>query len=134
MSRIISTFIPLLNKEIILKALDNLEVNYILKDEKIVIESKYYGFLKKENNGQYLISGDEEVVGSNFQKLLVNEYKKIEEDIKIQKEKEKIELEKKIYIEKKKNEIYALSKKNGYSVKETNNNGEIKLVLIKRTY
>ena len=78
---------------------------------------------------------------SEFLKTVENEYqslyqKKLKElELKrLEEEKRRLEQERIAFIEKQKSTIIARAKEKGYSVKEENVKGKIKLVLVRNTY
>ncbi|PEQ91719.1 hypothetical protein CN481_15635 [Bacillus sp. AFS006103] len=54
--------------------------------------------------------------------------------VRLEEEKRRLEEEKKLYVENQKQKIYDRARKLGYSVTETEQEGNIKLMLVKRTY
>ena len=159
MSAVIKTITPFINKELLLKALDALDCHYTLKANEIVTERiDYYGnqkFVLK--NGRFLFQHDSSANRERYpwRNLNLKEHKpvssflqaveakyhffynqKMEELEKQRHEEELIRLEneRKAFVEKQKENIIAKAKEKGYSIKEENVKGKIKLVLVRNTY
>ncbi len=166
MSAVVKTATPFINKELLLKALENIGCITTLQGNEILTDRKdFYGLQKfslldgryvfmhdsSAESGIYMtqlggypwgnIKNQEYKSASEFLKLVEKEYlilyqSKLEELELKRLEEEKILLEKERldYIEKQKTTIIERAKEQGYSIKEENIKGKIKLILIKNTY
>jgi hypothetical protein len=159
MSAIVKTITPFIDKEILLQALDAIGCKYTLIGDEIITERiDYYGNQKFVLvNGRYVFQHDSSAnrVVYPWRNLNFKEYntvrdflaaveskyiylynKKIEELEKQRQEEERIRMEneRKAFVEKQKQNIIAKAKEKGYSVKEENVKGKIKLILVRNTY
>lgn len=159
MSAVVKTITPFINQEFLLKALDAIGCKYTLQGNEIVTERvDYYGNQKFVFvNGRFVLQHDssanqeqyfwrnlnfkEYKTVSSFLEAVEEKYRffynqKMEELEKQRQEEERIRLEneRKAFVEKQKQAIIAKAKEKGYSVKEENVKGKIKLVLVRNTY
>lgn len=159
MSAVVKTITPFINKELLLQALDAIDCKYTLRGNEIITERvDFYGnqkFVLKD--GRFLFQHDSSANMEQYpwRNLNLKEYKtvssflkaveekylyfynlKMEEIEKQRQEEERIRLEneRKAFVEKQKERIIAKAKEQGYSVKEENVKGKIKLVLVRNTY
>ncbi|MEI8202840.1 MAG: hypothetical protein WCH34_07505 [Bacteroidota bacterium] len=155
MSAIIKTITPFLNKELLLNALDCVGCKYWVDENEIVTEridfsgNQTFIFI----NGRYQIKHYNHESFNNFSQNnnrkplaqflqeVEKEYnflfdKKMEELEEQRQEEERIRIEKerKAFVEQQKENIIAKAKEKGYSVKEENVKGKIKLILVRNTY
>lgn len=159
MSAVVKTITPFINKEILLQALNAIDCKYSLQGNDIITERvDYYGNQKFVLiNGRFQLQHDSSANREQYpwRNLNVKEYKtvssfleivevkynyfynlKMEELEKQRLEAERIrfENERKAFIEKQKESIIAKAKEKGYSIKEENIKGKVKLVLVRNTY
>lgn len=159
MSAVVKTITPFINKELLLQALDAIGCKYTLQGNEIITERvDHYGHQKFVLiNGRYQFQHDssanreqypwrnlnfkEHKTVSSFLEAVEEKYnffykKKMEELEKQRQEEERIRLEneRKAFVEKQKQTIIAKAKEKGYSVKEENVKGKIKLILVRNTY
>ncbi len=144
---------PFINKELLLKALNNLNISYIDQGNELIIENKNKVYIEEKflyENGQFIYQYDSwhEKENKTFLASLEKEYnkvyleqKKLIEEAKLEEERKrfeeklrKIEEEKKDFIEKQKNEIIKRAKEKGYTVKEKKVGNKIKLILVRHNY
>jgi hypothetical protein len=159
MSAVVKTITPFIDKEILLQALDAIGCNYNLQGNDIITERvDYYGNQKFVLiGGRYVLQHDssanidqypwknlnfkEYKTVSSFLEAVESKYsffynQKLEELEKQRQEEERIRLEneRKAFVEKQKESIIAKAKEKGYSVREENVKGKIKLILVRNTY
>ncbi len=159
MSAVVKTITPFINKEFLLLALDAIGCKYTLQGNEIITERiDYYGNQKFVLiNGRFQLQHDSSANREQYpwRNLNVKGYKtvssfleavegkyhfffnlKMEELEKQRQEEERIRLEneRKAFVEKQKESIIAKAKEKGYSIKEENVKGKIKLVLVRNTY
>jgi len=149
LSAVIKTLTPFIEQDILLEALTSLDVEYQVKDSLIITDRvDYQGHQKFQlRNGKYhLIHDSDELNGRLSSNTLSNKYisvknflSKLEIAYKSEYQKkleriaeaERIRMEeaKKEYVQATKAKAIAQAKAQGYSVKESKVNGQIKLVL-----
>jgi hypothetical protein len=159
MSAVVKTITPFIIKEILLQALDSIECKYSLQGSEIITERvDYYGNQKFVlTNGRYQLQHDSSANREQYtwHNLNLKEYKtvsifleaveekyhffyyqKMEEIEKHRKEEERIKLENEriAFVEKQKENIIINAKEKGYTIREENVKGKIKLVLVRNTY
>lgn len=159
MSAVVKTITPFINKEFLFQALDAIGCKYTLKGNEIITERvDHYGNQKFVLiNGRFQLQHDssankeqyhwrnlnfkEYKTVSSFLEAVEKQYhffynKKMEELEKQRQVEERIRLEneRKLFVEKQKESIIAKAKEKGYSIKEENVKGKIKLVLVRNTY
>lgn len=127
---------PMLDRVCVIEALNNLKISHkVLDENSIIINERHHNLsLTKQINGSYNLYGESYII-HKYEDSIVNEYKNVL-NIKIQREEElkRIEEERKKYIESQKNAIINKAKKMGYKVQEVQEEDNVRLVLIKRTY
>ncbi|MFK4784809.1 hypothetical protein [Fusobacterium sp. MFO224] len=127
---------PFINKEILCQSLEENNIKYEKNQGKIIISELYgyyeKGYFKKDDLGKYLFHYEQESTDKaiNLKDLVRKSYKRITKEI----EAEKIKEEKRSYIEAQRKKILERAKKQGYSIKETQKNGKIQLVLLRTRY
>ncbi len=159
MSAVIKTITPFLNQAILCEALSALGVKYSLQNEAIITERvDYYGQQKFIFiNGRYQFQHDSSAERENYawRKLNFKEWKTVSQFLqaveneyntcferkmaeleteRLIAEKEQLEAERQAFVAQQKAAIIAKAKAQGYSVKEENMKGKVKLVLVKNTY
>ena len=153
MSAVVKTVTPFIDKKCLLKALDELGVEYTIEQNEIVTERIDYQGNQKfiYADGRYKFQYDSyQAIRKNYkefstvnkflqavekeynifyeEKLAELERKRLEEEAK------RLEEKRKAFIEKQKKAIIAKAKAKGYSVKEKKVGNKIKLVLVRHTY
>jgi hypothetical protein len=127
---------PMLDRVCVIEALNNLKISHkVLDENSIIINEGHHNLnLTKQVNGSYYLYGESYIV-HKYKDSIVNEYKNVL-NIKIQREEElkRIEEERKKYVESQKKAIINKAKKMGYKVQEVQEEDNVRLVLIKRTY
>ncbi len=121
---------PLLNEELLLNALKNLQIEYEIENNKIIL-SEYLlyreTFIEKDINGKYVFRYESELktVLEKLIKSIQLEYKKVAKMKKLKEEEEA----KKEYVKKRKEEIISKAKIEGYTVKEIRKENKVHLIL-----
>lgn len=137
MSRKVEIFTAMLDKTIVIEALENLNIEFTSSAEQIIIIHNYHQLImSKNNNGKFVLKGEKYIV-DQFLPRLIEKYNSIyNEKMRIAEEemKKRLEEERIAYVEKQRSSIIEKAKKMGYMVKETVEEETIKLVLVKRTY
>lgn len=152
MSCVIKTITPFILKDILVEALKEMNCLERVQEENVMTNRKDYQGNQRfvKNNGQYIFIHDSD---ANFRwgNLSESKYKSVKEFLSdiasiyqkkyqelqerlAQQERERIEAERKAFVESQKQAILNRAKEKGYSVKEQQTGGKIKLVLVKHTY
>ncbi|MBR4531330.1 hypothetical protein IKO70_02820 [bacterium] len=148
MSCVIKTLTPFINKDFLCKALTAAGCGYTVQGEKIITDRKDYrlGFQTFEKDfriGKYVLNAyshtdkNQAEFVSEIEKhynIIYQEAIAEAERLRLEEEKKRLEEERKAFVEKQKCAIIEKAEAKGYSVKEENVKGKIKLVLVKRTY
>ena len=164
MSSVVKTVTPFINREILLKALAAVGCKYTVQGDIILTDRYDYNGVQKFQfgKGRYMYVHDSDhwgnidtskyktvssflqAVGAEYnaiyrKRLEELEYKRLaaiaeEERKKAEEEKLRLERERKEYVEKQRSTIVAKAKEQGYDVRETTVNNNIKLVLVRTTY
>lgn len=149
MSHRITIACPFISRDFLIESLNKLNISYSEMNNQIVLKTQYSSFVKQGNNYNFITDTDyrnKDLIAQIEKKYKEAEFefnekiRKAEEERYLQelerlkKEKEELERKKKEEIENKKSKIKENAKKHGYSVQEKTENGEIKLILVRRTY
>jgi hypothetical protein len=159
MSAVVKTITPFIDRELLLKSLEDLAVKYVEKGNDIVTErTDFYGkqkFVLEGGRYQFQHDSSAEMTDYPWRRLNMKKFKtvtsfltaveekylhfyevRMEELERQRKEEEliRIENERKAFVHSQKEAILARAKESGYSVKEDNVKGKIRLVLVRNTY
>lgn len=161
MSAVVKTITPFISQEILLKALDSLQVKYQITHNKIILteHSDFRGNWQMIlENGKYVIRHDSDSLrswGWNNQKSTVGrynsvneflqavekEYLRIEQEImlelerkRMEEELKRMEEERKAFVEKQKQEVIKKAQEQGYSYQIKQVGNSVKIILTKNTY
>jgi hypothetical protein len=147
MSAVIKTTTPFIDLECLCEALTSIGCGFQIHGNNIITDrhDERLGFqeFKKDNYGRYVLYAYSyrDKNQADFIRLIEKEYKiiyqnKLEEieRLHLLEEKKRLEQERIAFIENQKSKIIERAKEQGYSIKEENLKGKIKLVLIRNTY
>ena len=140
MSNIRTTLTPFIDEESLIESLDEMNINYNQRRNKIVLKATGRGYEELSfefENKRFVFKSDDEYLPSKFKKEFKNSdafLKQVEKHYRVifsKKEKEALRV---AFVQEQRNKIIEKAKKNGYKVKETKVNGKIKLVLKRNVY
>ena len=148
MSCVVKTVTPFIDRNILCAALEECGCKCTVQGSKIITDRRDYiigfqTFEKDSRTGRYVLSAysymdsNQAAFVSEIEKHYNILYQKAVEEaerLRLEEEKRRLEEERKAFVEKQKSAIIEKAKAKGYSVKEENVKGKIKLVLVKRTY
>lgn len=147
MSAVIKTATPFIDIECLCEALTSVGCGFRIEGNKVITDRQdaRLGFqeFQKDNFGRYALFAYSHTDRSqaDFVRLVEKQYtviyqNKLQEAERLRLEEEKMRLEKErlAFIDKQKTAIIERAKEQGYSVKEENVKGKIKLVLVRNTY
>lgn len=147
MSAVIKTATPFIDLECLCDALTAVGCGFRIQGGKIITDRKdsRLGFqeFQKDKYGRYALYAYSHTDKSqaDFIRVVEKQYneiyqKKLEdaERLRLEEEKKRLEQERLAFIEKQKSTIIERAKEQGYSIKEENVKGKIKLVLVRNTY
>ncbi|GAB4346877.1 MAG: hypothetical protein OHK0038_26950 [Flammeovirgaceae bacterium] len=160
MSAVVKTITPFISQEILLKALDSLQVLYQITNDGIVLteHTDYQGNWRLIlENGKYVIRHDSDSLHrwswyntknvskynsvNEFLQAVEKEYLRIEKEImlelerkRMEEELKRMEEERKAFVEKQKEEVLKKAKEQGYSYQIKQVGNSVKIILTKNTY
>jgi hypothetical protein len=147
MSAVIKTTTPFIDLEFLCEALTAVGCDYSVHGNKIITNRKdvRLGFqeFQKDNFGRYALFAYSHtdrnqadfirVVEKQYNSIYQNKLEEFDR-LRLEEEKKRLEQERLAFIEKQKSTIIERAKEQGYSIKEENIKGKIKLVLVRNTY
>lgn len=147
MSAVIKTATPFIDLECLCKALESVGCGFRVEGNKVITNRQdvrlAFQEFQKDNFGRYALFAYSHTDRNqaDFIRLVEKQYndiyqKKLEElELKrLEEEKKQLEQERLAFIDKQKTTIIERAKEQGYSIKEENIKGKIKLVLVRNTY
>ena len=147
MSAVIKTITPFIDLECLCKALTAVGCGIHIQGNKLITDRQdvRLGFqeFQKDNYGRYVLFAYSQTDRNqiDFIRLVEKQYNliyqnKLEEveRLRLEEEKKRLEQERLAFIDKQKTTIIERAKEHGYSIKEENIKGKIKLVLVRYTY
>jgi hypothetical protein len=147
MSAIIKTTTPFIDLECLCEALKAVGCGLRIEGNKVITDRQdvRLGFqeFQKDNYGRYVLFAYSHTDRNqaDFIRLVEKQYNviyqnKLEEveRLRLEEEKKRLEEERLVFIDKQKATIIERAKEQGYSIKEENIKGKIKLVLVRNTY
>lgn len=147
MSAVIKTATPFIDLECLCEALSAVGCGFHIQGNKVITDRKdvRLGFqeFQKDNFGRYALFAysHSDRNQAEFIRLVENEYKNIyqkkleeAERLRLEEEIKRLEQERLAFIDKQKTTIIERAKEQGYSIKEENIKGKVKLVLVRNTY
>jgi hypothetical protein len=147
MSAVIKTTTPFIDLVCLCEALTAVGCDFRVQGDKIITNRQdvRLGFqeFRKDNFGRYALFAYSHIDRNqaDFIRLVEKQYnviyqKKLEEAerLRLEEEKKRLEQERLVFVEKQKTTIIERAKEQGYSIKEENVKGKIKLVLVRNTY
>ncbi|MCZ2355108.1 MAG: hypothetical protein LC115_00225 [Bacteroidia bacterium] len=147
MSAVIKTATPFIDLECLCKALESVDCGFRVEGNKVVTNRKdvRLGFqeFQKDNFGRYALFAYSHTdrnqadfirtVEKQYNVIYQNKLKETER-LRLEEERKRLEQERLAFIDKQRTTIIERAKEQGYSVKEENIKGKIKLVLVRNTY
>ena len=147
MSAVIKTVTPFIDLDCLCKALTAVGCGFRIQGNKLITDRQdvRLGFqeFQKDNYGRYVLFAYSHTDRNqaDFIRLVEKQYNviyqnKLEEveRLRLEEEKMRLEQERLTFIDKQKTTIIERAKEQGYSIKEENIKGKIKLVLVRNTY
>jgi hypothetical protein len=147
MSAVIKTATPFIDLECLCKALEAVGCGFRVEGNKVITnrEDLRLGFqeFQKDTFGRYALFAYSyaDKTQADFIKIVEKQYNviyqnKLEEieRLRLEEEKKRLEQERLAFIDKQKTTIIERAKEQGYSIKEENIKGKVKLVLLRNTY
>jgi hypothetical protein len=147
MSAVIKTATPFIDLECLCKALTAVGCGFRVQGNKVITDRQdvRLGFqeFQKDNYGRYALFAYSHTDRNqaDFIRTVEKQYKiiyqnKLEEieRLRLEEERKRLEQERLAFIDKQKTTIIERAKEQGYSIKEENVKGKIKLVLVRNTY
>lgn len=147
MSAVIKTVTPFIDLECLCEALTAIGCGFRVQEHKVITDRNdvRLGFqeFQKDVFGKYVLFAYSytDKNQAEFIRLVEKQYNAIyqnkleeAERLRLEEEKMRLEQERLDFIEKQKNAIKERAKEQGYSIKEENIKGKIKLVLVRFTY
>ncbi len=147
MSAVIKTTTPFIDLECLCEALKEVGCGFHVQGNKVITDRHdiRLGFqeFQKDNFGRYVLLAysHTDKNQADFIRLVDKQYNMIyqnklveAERSRLEEEKKRLEQERLAFIDKQKTTIIERAKEQGYSIKEENVKGKIKLVLVRNTY
>jgi hypothetical protein len=147
MSAVIKTATPFIDLECLCEALTAIGCGFRIQGNKIITDRKdvRLGFqeFQKDNYGRFALFAYSyadknqaefiRTIEKHYNEIYQNKLAELER-LRLEEEKKRLEQERLAFIEKQRASIVERAKEQGYSIKEENVKGKIKLVLVKNTY
>jgi hypothetical protein len=147
MSAVIKTTTPFIDLECLCKALKAVGCGLRIEGNKVITDRQdvRLGFqeFQKDNYGRYVLFAYSHTdrnqadfirfVEKQYNVIYQNKLEEVER-LRLEEEKKRLEEERLAFIDKQKTTIIERAKEQGYSIKEENIKGKIKLVLVRNTY